>query len=188
MPYMVISRDFLLTRVLSGNKAYSAKQSLISNLVQHLSNNLNDLQTVMDSGEYAYTPAECAILRDKRIALLHLFFENGDFGFYHSHLSDTHLKQAKHYAQIGDLEKALEHLSSAATHSIRFITESDMGNTALVFRGSSRGSWSTNIPENDAAVLLGNMEDKVFDNIRSREEFIKIKNMLTSYAGSWIIE
>ena len=44
-----------------------------------LSNSLSGLQTQLDSEEWAYTSEEYAALREKQIALLHLFFENGDF-------------------------------------------------------------------------------------------------------------
>ena len=151
----------------------------------NISNALASMQTVLDSGELAYTPEEEAALRDKRIAFLHLFFENGDFGFYHSHLYGTHEKQAFYYAENGDTDKALEHLSLAAEHAVKFITSNDEDSTSLVFRGKNYGCWSTDSPENDAACLLEKMEESVFDNIRNREEFTEIKYKLSKFAGEW---
>ena len=107
MPFMSVSQEMLLSCVYSGDKEYAAKQSEATNLLQFLSNSLFFMQTKLDSGEMAYTLEENAALRDKRIALLHLFFENGDFGFYHTHLSDTHREQAFYYAQKDNYEKAL---------------------------------------------------------------------------------
>ena len=185
MPFMAVSQEMLLSRVYSGDKAYASKQSEAETLLQHLSNRLFYMQTQLDSGEMAYTPEEDAILRDKRIAFLHLLFENGDFGFYHTHLSDTHREQAFYYAKTEDHEKALYHLSLAAEHAIKFITSVNEACTSLVFRGMVRGSWSTNVSENAAAQLLKKMESSVFDKVRGKAEFIKIKEHLSEYAGNW---
>ena len=64
-------------------------------------------KTTLDSGEKAYTEEACAALRDKQIALLNLFYENGDFSFYHTHLCEAHREQAAYYARIGNSEQTL---------------------------------------------------------------------------------
>ena len=187
MPFLAVSREMLLSRIYSGSNAYNAKQREASNLLQFLSNNLFFLQTKLDSGENAYTEEEFAMLRDKRVALLHLFFEDGNFGFYHTHLSDTHREQAFYYAKKGEDDKALTHLRLAAEHAIKFVTFDGRENTSLVFRGMFPGSWSTDSSENDAAVLLKRMENRVFDKIRQTPEFISIKEELSKYAGPWLV-
>lgn len=187
MPFLSISQEMLLCNIYSGNKGYEAKQHAAVNLLQFLSNGLFFLQTKLDSGENAYTEEEYAILRDKRIALLNLFFENGDFGFYHTHLCDSHREQAFYYAREGNNEKALEHLGLAAKHAIKFITSVNEKYTSLVFRGMERGSWATDFSENDAALLLKKIENNVFDTIRETPDFIKIKKELSEYAGEWIV-
>ena len=58
------------------------------------------------------------------------------------------------YAEINDFEKALEHLSAAADHAVKFITEIDSVHSSLILRGMALGSWSTTSPENDAKCLL----------------------------------
>ncbi len=188
MPFMSVSQEMLLSMVYSGNKAYDSKQIKTFNLLQFLSNSLFSLQTKMDSGEMVYTPEEAAIIRDKRIALLHLFFENGDFGFYHTHLCDTHREQAFYYAIKEDYEKALHHLSLAEEHAIKFITSVYEEQTSLVFRGKEHGTWATDSIENDASMLLKKMEDPVFDKIRKKDDFIKIKERLSEYAGEWNVK
>ncbi|MBQ2999439.1 MAG: helix-turn-helix transcriptional regulator [Clostridia bacterium] len=188
MPYISISQECLLSNIYSGSRGYEAKQSEAYNLLQFLSSRLCWMQTQLDSGEWAYTAEECAILRDKQIALLHLFFENGDFGFYHTHLCDTHREQSIYYAKQGEEAKALKHLSLAAEHAIKFITSYDEEKTSLVFRGTDGGSWCTNTSENDASRLLRKMQANVFDGIRENEEFIKIKEKLSEYVGDWKIK
>ena len=57
--------------------------------------------------------------------------------------------------------------------------------TSLVFRGKDRGSWSTSSSENEAARLLKKIESNVFDKVREKEEFSKIKEHLLEYADNW---
>ncbi len=188
MPFMSVSQEMLLSSVYSGDKGYASKQRLTENLLQFISNSLFTMQTKLDSGEMAYTSEENAILRDKRIAFLHLFFENGDFGFYHTHLSETHREQALYYARKEDHEKTLYHLSLATEHAIKFITSANEDCTSLVFRGLAKGVWSTSSTENDAARLLRKIESNVFEKVRKKDEFIKIKKRLSEYAGNWCAE
>ncbi len=188
MPYMAVSQEMLLSSIYSGDRGYASKQSNAVTLLQFLSNSLFSMQTKLDSGEMAYTSDEEAALRDKRIAFLHLFFENGDFGFYHTHLSDTHREQAIYYAKKDSCEKALYHLSLAAEHAIKFVTSVNEDCTSLVFRGMYRGSWCTSSSENEASKLLKKMESKTFDKIRDREEFSNIKEHLLEYAGNLTTE
>lgn len=188
MPLLCESQECLLSSIYSGNKLYETKQNELYSLFQHLSNSLFFLQTKLDSGEWSYTSDEYALLRDKRVALLHLFFENGDFGFYHTHLCDTHREQAFYYAKNNDYEKALKHLRSAAEHAIKFITSINEERTSLVFRGMNRGSWTTGDSNNEAQNLLDKMASRVFDNIRTTEEFVRIQEQLSEYSGKWLIE
>jgi hypothetical protein len=178
----------LLSCIYSGDQAYRAKQSEANGLLQFLSTRLDSMQTKLDSGEMAYTADECATLRDKRIALLHLLFENGDFGFYHTHLYETHRDQAFYYAKKGEADKALEHLALAAEHSIKFITSVNEECTSLLLRGMDHGTWVSTDPDNDASRLLLKMDDAVFDVLRENEKFIQIKERLSEYAGKWCAE
>lgn len=188
MPFMSVSQEMLLSGIHSGDEGYACKQREANTLLQFLSNSLFFIQTKTDSGAYVYTDEECAALRDKRIALLHLFFENGDFGFYHTQLCDTHRAQAFYYAQKGEKDLALTHLGLAAKHAVKFITSCDEEKTSLVFRGMKSGTWGTNNSENDAGRLLKKMESPDFDTIRQTDEFIRIKDELSRYSGDWKIE
>ncbi len=188
MPLMCESQESLLGSIYSGNKAYEAKQAEIYSLFLILSARLPSLQTKLDSGEWSYTQEEYASLRDKRIAFINLFFENGDYGFNHIDLCGTHREQAFYYAKKNDEENALKHLQSAAEHAIKFITSFDEERTSLVFRGMKGGSWSTSDSDNAAQKLLKKMDDPIFDKIREKEEFVKIKTHLSEYAGKWSVE
>ncbi|MDD4774654.1 MAG: helix-turn-helix transcriptional regulator [Eubacteriales bacterium] len=189
IPCIAVSSEILLSSICSGDEGYEAKQKEASTLMQFLSRSLYSMQTKLDSGAYAYTESELAALRDKRIALLHLFFENGDYGFYHCHLCDTHTEQAIYYAKAEDGENAIAHLHAAAEHAVGFVTSDGGGAyTSLVFRGLARGSWSGSSPDNDAARLMKRLDDTVFDGLRKTSEFEAVKAKLSAYAGKWQVK
>ena len=186
MPFMAISRDFLLPVVTDGDRCYKETQSKVFNLVQFLEVAIGGMNVKLDSGKYAYTSEMQAALRDKQIAFLHLMFENGDFGFFDTHLHYIHKNQAMYYAKVGDNEKAIEHLRHAAEHAIRFIKHMcKETHTSLLFRNMPEGSFSTTGTDNDAAELLNSMRQPVFDNIRDTEAFKSIRDELSAYAGKW---
>ena len=188
MPVLCESKECLLSTIYSGTKAYESKQIEIYSLFQHLSNSLFFLQTKLDSGKWVYTEEEFAMIRDKRIALLHLFFENGDFGFYHTQLCDTHREQAFYYAKKHDKINALKHLQLASEHAIKFISSIDEKRTSLIFRDMAKETFSTGDSNNDAYRLLKKLEHTVFDEIREKDEFIKIQKQLSQYSGKWRVE
>ena len=121
------------------------------------------------------------------VALLHLLFENGDFGFFHSSLSYTHTLLAEHYASIGETRAALDNLQEAAKHAIRFLEqcESKEKHTSLLFIGFEDGSFSTGDTDNTAAEVLCAMQENVFDGIRNTDAFTAVKEELAAYAGKW---
>ena len=188
MPILCCSQELLLSQIHSGDEGYRAKQREAINLLQALSTTIFYMQTERDSGEMTYSPEEDSALRDKRISFLHLLFENGDFGFYHMHLCETHREQAIYYAQKENHEKALYHLSLSAEHAVKFITSVNEEHTSLVFRGMVPGSWAVNYTDNEATRLLKIMERAVFDQIREKDEFLKIKASLLEQAGDWAVQ
>ena len=187
MPFLSSSREVLLSQIQTGDAQYQAKQVEAYNLLQLLSNCLVFLQTKLDSGENAYTEDECAVLREKQIFLLNLFFEDGDFGFYHTHLCDAHFAQALFYAKKGEQSQAIHHLETAAIYAEKFISSRNEKPTSLVFRSMSSGGFATNTSDNDAKLLLEKMQASVFDPIRQTEGFIQIQKQLKQVAGQWTI-
>lgn len=187
MPYMCVSREFLLSAVKDGTERFRAKQRKIYMLLQFLDNDLCFPNAKLDSGEYAYTDEMQATIREKSVALLHLLFENGDFGFFHSSLSYTHTLLAEHYASIGETRAALDHLQNAAKHAIRFLEqcENKEEHTSLLFIGFEDGAFSTGNTDNTAAEVLCAMQENVFDGIRNTDAFTAVKEELAAYAGKW---
>ncbi len=190
MPGMAISREMLLSNIETGDELLRNKQHCNHNLFQFLVRHIAWQNCKLDSGEWAYTPDECAALRDKAIALCHLIFEDGNCGFYHCSLQELHAEQAKYYAGLGDREATLHHLTSAAEAAIRFISDyaaapGEFVYTCLLFRGMDGGCFSTSSQNNEAAKTLSDMENPVFDFLRDDPAFRAIAERLAPYAGKW---
>lgn len=190
MSCIAISNEMLRSSIYSGDKGYDAKQTETSTLFQFLSNALTDLLWARhDSGEYIYTDEEKAALREKRIALIRLFFEDGNLGFYHTHLCDTYRDLAIYFAKKGDIDQAVESLRAASEHAISFDkTESGGEYTCLAFRKKRFGGWIGSDTDNNAAILLKQLDDTVFDGIRGTTEFADIKVKLINYADKWQVK
>ena len=185
-----ISRRRLLSNIYSGKEGYEADKILLNDFIQSLSNKIVAYGRKRDNGEFYYTEDDKAVLRDKQIAFLSLMFEDGDMGFYHCHLANTHAEQASYYAKKNDSADTLAHLTKAADHAIGFVTYSTQEcfvHTSLLLRGHQCNGteFTTSDSDNDAQVLLNRMNDKVYDFIRDTEEFRRIAETLTPYAGKW---
>ena len=125
-------------------------------------------------------------LREKKIALLELLFENGDFGFYSGGLSYFYEESARYYASSGNTERALEYLEKAAHLAIDFITfmqKDTFTHTSLFLKGMVEQSRnvSLNSEDNQAALILKNMERKEYDIVRESNIFKKLSKELESY-------
>ena len=190
MPTIAVSRMMLLSNIYIGEEGYQCDKQLLNNLIQFLSNKIVAYGRKRDNGEFYYTEDDKAVLRDKQIAFLSLMFEDGDMGFYHCHLANTHADQARYYAKKNDSADPLAHLTKAADHAIGFVTYSTQEcfvHTSLLLRGHQCNGteFTTSDSDNDAQVLLNRMKDKIYDFVRDTEEFRRIAETLTPYAGKW---
>jgi hypothetical protein len=182
---MANCREVLMSILEEGDEKYYSKQCEAFNHIQFLDGNLASINTQAKNGKLVYTDDEMATLRDKRIALLNLMFENGDFGFYHTRLFDCHKEQATYYAKKQIAEKTLYHLNSAANHAIEFLTMGIKEHTSLIFKGLSIGSFSINNKNNYALILCEETKKSDYDFLRENEEFISIIGKAEKYAGKW---
>ena len=190
MPTIAVSRMMLLSNIYIGEEGYQCDKQLLNDLIQSLSNQMVAYGRKRENGEFYYTEDDKAVLRDKQIAFLSLMFEDGDMGFYHCHLANTHAEQASYYAKKNDSADTLAHLTKAADHAIGFVTYSTQEcfvHTSLLLRGHQCNGteFTTSDSDNDAQVLLNRMKDKIYDFVRDTEEFRRIAETLTPYAGKW---
>ncbi|MBQ8397752.1 MAG: helix-turn-helix transcriptional regulator [Clostridia bacterium] len=163
MPFMVLSREFLLPNVLEGDEKKWAEQHLTYDLIQHLVNRIG---------------------WKKRIALLELFFEDGDYGFYDCMLGQAHRRLAKGAAGQGEAEEAFAHLDTAADAALRFEAYMQLDSythTSAAFRGFKTGAGkgvSTSSPTSETEKVRNLMAKSEFDALRADPRFAAVEAKL----------
>lgn len=188
LPSIYVTNQGMYARLQTGSEGHSAHQSLLSNLLDLLNQELS-VNKILDDGTPAYTADEMAILYQKQLTLHELMIEDGNYGFFHTRLQDIHMALACHYVGKHDTEKALHHLSAAADHAIAFVACEGRGAyTCLLLRGRVTDGFSTNDPENNATQMQRQLSSPTFDFIRSTPEFAAIMEKLTSVAGQWKVK
>ena len=186
MPHMAVCKQVLMANIATGDKKFYAKQTEMDLFVQLLESGICKMNTKMDNGKWRYSEEEVCRLRDKSIALLDVIFEDGNFGFYHCHLTDIHSDQAEYYAGIQSTEKTLYHLKKASEHAIAFLKWDQGGEyTSLLFKGMRRGKFSTNDTRNNALQLLEVMKSPKFEFLFDNEDFIHIKDQIEPLSSHW---
>ncbi|MBQ9151791.1 MAG: helix-turn-helix transcriptional regulator [Clostridia bacterium] len=188
LPSIYVTNQVMYARLQTGSEGHSSHQSLLSNLLDLLNQELC-VNKILDDGTPAYTADEMAILYHKQLALHELMIEDGNYGFFHTRLQDIHMALAYHYAGKHDTEKALHHLSAAADHAISFIACEGRGAyTCLLLRGRVTDGFSTNASANNATQMQGQLSSPTFDFLRDTPEFTAILNRLAPVAGQWKVK
>ncbi len=188
MPFICQSRECLLSNIETGEAKRRALMSESFNLIQQLERNIVTISTQENNGEMLYSCEERVALMDKIIAMIKLFFEDGDYGFFNSSLQTAHIMQAQNFSETSDGEKALYHLSEATKYTIGFtelFNSNDFVHTSLMLKGKDGGSFGTNSSDNFAQLTLNELKNKTYDFIRNEPQFIEIENELKVYAGKW---
>ena len=124
-----------------------------------------------------FTDEELRTVEEKVVALVDVFFEDGDAGFFHGALTDAHRRIAMYSVRLGEPEKVIEHLRLAAEHARKYKAAKESGtftHTSLLFRGMENWSASGSAAEG----LLEAMAEGDFDPLRNRPEFREIEALL----------
>ncbi len=188
MPFICQSRECLLSNIETGEAKRKALMAEGFNLIQQLERNIVTISTLDNNGEMLYSCKERIALTDKVIAMIKLFFENSDYGYFNSSLQTAHILQAQNFSEISDGENVLYHLAEATEYTIGFLeffNSPDFVHTSLILRGMGGGSFGTNSNENFAQLTLYELKNKRYDFIRNESKFAEIENKLKAYAGKW---
>ena len=185
MPPLASGQEFLLYRIYKGSKKTEAAQILKTVLLTLMVRNL-DLNFKQESGELLYSEDELHALNEKKIALMELLFENGDYGFFCGGLSYFYERSARRYASEGEAEKALSYLKKAAALAADFVKnmqKDTFTHTSLFFKGMTALSDSVMLDseDNQAKQMLQSMESKEYDIIRDSGVFKNLINELEPY-------
>ena len=185
MPSLPQCRESLLALMTKGHAKLECLKTYNFLLLLSFCNNLDRQAAVrLTDGTPAYAPADEVALMQKSIDLLHLLFEDQDFGIFHGHLMRAHLRIARlQTAQPKARKTALEHLAAAADHAEAFLlpTENKL-QTSLFLRGQSLGAYGTSQENNATAELLEALQDNEFDGLRKTKEFKEIVKRLEKTA------
>ena len=183
MPHMAVCQQALMSRITEGDEKLRARQRELYNYIQFLEVGICNMNTKLDNGEWRYSEEEVSLLRNKAITLLDVIFEDGNFRFYNSHLTDMHIKQAQHYAKLKSEEKAIHHIEKASECALKFLDWCQGGEyTCLLFKGMRRGKYSTNDSRNKALYVLEAIKNSEFEFLFNTKEYIEIKDKLEPLA------
>ena len=184
LPDMMFASNFVMPTILSGEERIRAEQWLLFDVLHYIRRRLMwNYKT--DHGADFYTRDEMAEKHRKVLALMELFYEDGDIGFFHNDTQDAHLHLAVYEAENGNKVEALEHLRLAAESALAF-TDYCLGepyvHTSLLFRGlDNRGDQvSRNTPMTNIDEVLNTMASAVFDGMRGDAAFVQIAERLKS--------
>ena len=184
MPGMTVSREALLSTFGRDRDRYKSIQSEMVLHVKSLCTML-DCNVRFEDGSFAYTRAERAALAQKVIDLLHVLFEDGDFGLFHDTLILAHYHIA-HFTACDekDCEKTLTHLEEAANHGEAFLkNEKKKTHTSLFLRGQEYGGIRIKGQNKPTAFLLEIMKDDCFDFVRKDSRFTDLEKRLRKTTG-----
>lgn len=170
----LINQERLLVGILCGDE-----QTL-----QLQSNILSDLDMIGDAvyslsrnclKEKQFEDARYYLTVQKR--LFEIVFENGDYHFYHERFVPLYLQMAKIELTLGHGDDAVTYIQNAMKHAIAFDELPEKA--AYTSRCLNRLVHHTqqiahNNSETLAATMLEQLTQKVFDPIRSREDFGRI--------------
>lgn len=182
LPDMADARNFVMPTILSGMERIRAEQWLLFDVLHYIRRRMM-WNFADDSGADFYSRDEMADKNRKVLALMELFYEDGDIGFFNNDVQDAHLHLAVYEAKNGNTDEALDHLCSAADSALAF-ADYCLGepyiHTSLLFRGlDNRGDQvSRNTPGTNAKEVLDVMANAVFDPIRQDAAFVQIETRL----------
>ena len=193
LPDMADARNFVLPTLYTGDEAIRYEQELLFDVLHYIRRRMMRNFTTT-AGTPFYTSAEMAQRYEKVLCLLALFYEDGDYGFFHNDVQDAHLCLARWEAEKGHFSVALSHLRRAADSALAFLdycTGGDVLHTSLLFRGLSDNgdTVSSNTEANNAREVLDAMAEPVFDALRvdasAASDFEAIRTRLLPRAGTW---
>ena len=180
-PNYYITNMILLSNILTGDE-----------LIEHCQLNIQVLTELLTQGICRcvdwgnITGDEKKRTYQMILKVFEVIYEDGDFGFYTSHIWMYYSELAHLSIEQQDKEITLDYLANAVKYAIIYDTQEDFRHTSLLVnrmwhkREYSSKSWLSN----DSYRMLQNMESKCFYFCRDDERFIKLTEDLKTVAVS----
>ena len=178
MPKLNICSDALLCHALKGEEQYRHIQKYRSLLIDSLNSTL-------------FKKTDSLTAAKKSIHLFEIMYEKGDFGFYNERMVDNYVILAKDSAKKLDAKNTIDHLSEAVKYAKAFIdfnNDPDFKYSSVLFEGMPGEVVLHNESENTAKLMLGTLDNTIFDFVRNDDSFIILKSRLSSMADEWKIK
>lgn len=185
MPSIHRAQEELLTPTLKGAELRSHRQNVLLDYLDIIFRHMLHHNLWLFDENHPFTADEQILVHQKMLDICCIFFENGDYGFYHLRIGEMHKNLAQlHLGERNDVAAALAHVRWAKEHAIAFDTAYDpeKEHSSLLFRGRKFGVVSSNVPGNQSNQLLSDMQAHYFDPIREEKVFIEIENELRNCA------
>jgi tetratricopeptide (TPR) repeat protein len=163
-----ITHDNLLSVILKGEKAVAHIQGSLFSMV-YLA--YNQLAAMAEQGDF--TVGEREKIYRAALKLIDWLYEDGDYGFFATRVSDIYYALARCAAEVQDAGACIANLESSARYAILFQTQKGFAHTSflanrIAFDG---GQGYPNSAENGCRMLLHNLENGLFDFCRGDERF-----------------
>ncbi len=185
MPSHYLSKENLLVSILNGTKRYEQCQDNLSDMLNDLYSSLCFNNGLLDDKTHPYTNGEMITIILKYLSIMDIIIEDKNYGFMRQQIGWANILLAQFYMEIGNSNKAIEHLKIAAKHSIIQDTKYNPNDeySCILLRGKKFGGVVHNIDMNDSLHQLQEMKDEVFNPIRTNKEFVEIENQLKGFAS-----
>jgi hypothetical protein len=158
------SREHMLNNVLDGEELIKHRRQTLNTLTELLSWEMYHLSRDL-------SPEERLAALENIIKIYSMVFSDGNYGYYHVKVLFFHTEALDICLGSGNNAKALEHLKSAAEHSIAFDSSPHLL-TGLII--NQKGNQSYN--------LLKNLSHEKCNIISETPEFIEIYENLKKYS------
>ena len=147
----------------------------------------------LDNYDSSYTTQEKITIRKKIITIVDCLVENDEYGHFRERAAWAYLDIGKFYTELGDYDIAIENLKQAADYVIKidcacgFTGDNynpDKIYTSLLLRGKKYKNVNNiiGVDENYSMMLLHSLNEKSFEPIRHKTDFIEIEERLKKYA------
>lgn len=184
LPSVWHAKESLATHLYRGDQWLKTQRELIRTLLDLLALHID---SVWGSGAWGTEEwrRDKIALRRKKLALIDLMIEDGNYGFFRQTYGWTELELAEQHAILGENEEAFRYLADAAKHAVLHDTayRPEDTYTCLLFRGMEFGEVWHNIKENDAAHVLNALREPCFDGLRNDARFREIQEEMERYAS-----
>lgn len=173
-----VSQETMLVSVLQGEELIKHRQRTLLTLTELHSREMWYLSE-------NFEPDDRLTVLENIIRIYSMVFTDGNYGYYHIKVQKFHIDAMNIYMDLGNNSKFLDHLKSAADHSIAF-DNNYIGHfklyTAPLVNKAYYGGLIKSYKGNESYNLLKILDDEKYNAIHDTPEFMKIYDELKNHA------